>query len=76
MILTIGEGIVYLVVTLILMGIQVWQIRKFHLQNKEIDLLWDQIAILAMTTSNNIEKIKKLIDEKQPKSKSRVKPKV
>jgi hypothetical protein len=76
MILTIGEGIVYLVVTLILMGIQVWQIRKFHLQNKEIDLLWDQIAILAVTTSNNIEKIKKLIDEKQPKSKSRVKPKV
>jgi hypothetical protein len=72
--LTISEGIVYLVVTLILMAIQVWQIRKFHLQNKEIDLIWEQIGILAMTTSLNFEKLQKSIDEKQ--SKSKPKPKV
>jgi hypothetical protein len=76
MILTISEGIVYLVVTLILMGIQVWQVRKFHLQNKELDLIWEQIGILAMTTSLNIEKLQKSIDEKESKSKSRVKPKI
>ena len=76
MVLTIGEGIVYLVVTLILMGIQVWQIRKFYLQNKEIDLLWEQIGILAMTTSLNIEKLQKSIDEKESKNKPRLKSKV
>jgi hypothetical protein len=76
MILTIGEGIVYLVVTLILMGIQVWQVRKFYLQNKEIDLIWEQIGIFAMTTSINFEKLQKSIDEKQQKNKPRAKPKV
>jgi hypothetical protein len=74
--LTISEGIVYLVVTLILMAIQVWQLRKFHLQNKEIDLIWEQIGILAMTTSLNFEKLQKSIDEKQSKNKPRAKPKV
>jgi hypothetical protein len=74
--LTIAEGIVYLVATLILMGIQVWQVRKFHLQNKEIDLIWEQIGIFAMTTSINIEKLQKSIDEKQSKNKPRAKAKV
>jgi cytochrome oxidase assembly protein ShyY1 len=66
---TINENIVYLVITLILMAIQVWQLRKLHLQNKEIDLIWEQIGILAMTTGLNIEKLQKSIDEKESKAK-------
>lgn len=72
MVFTISESIVYLVVTLILMAIQVWQIRKFHLQNKEIDLIWEQIGILAMTTSLNIQKLEKSLDEKQSKDKEKI----
>jgi hypothetical protein len=51
------------------MAIQAWQLRKLYLQNKEIDLIWEQIGILAMTTGLNIEKLQKSIDEKESKPK-------
>jgi hypothetical protein len=67
MTVTINSEYLYLTVTLILMLIQVIQWRKMSKLKKELEDVWSQISILAMSAGNMLEKIKKDIDGKQDK---------
>jgi hypothetical protein len=67
MTVTITSEYLYLTVTLILMLIQVIQWRKMAKLKKELEDIWSQISILAMSAGNMLEKIKKDIDGKQDK---------
>lgn len=64
---TITSEYLYLAVTLILMLIQVLQIRKVAKLKKELEDVWSQISILAMSAGGMLEKIKKDLDGKQDK---------
>ena len=64
---TITSEYLYLTVTLILMLIQVLQIRKIAKLKKELEDVWAQISILAMSAGGMLEKIKKDLDGKQDK---------
>ena len=67
MTVTINSEYLYLTVTLILMLIQVIQWRKMSKLKKELEDVWSQISILAMSAGSMLEKIKKDIDGKQDK---------
>lgn len=67
MTITITEQYVYLGVTLLLMLIQVIQISSIRRLKREIEDLWQQISIIALTAGNTIQKLEKKIDEKQDK---------
>jgi len=67
MTVTINSEYVYLTVTLILMLIQVIQWRKMSKLKRELEDVWSQISILAMSAGSMLEKIKKDIDGKQDK---------
>lgn len=64
---TITREYLYLGVTILLLLIQVWQLRKVELLKREIKDLWDQIHIIAISAGNTIQKLEKKIDEKQDK---------
>ena len=64
---TITREYLYLGVTVLLLLIQVWQLRKVELLKREIKDLWDQIHIIAISAGNTIQKLEKKIDEKQDK---------
>lgn len=64
---TITPEYLYLAATLILMLIQVLQIRKVAKLKRELEDVWSQISILAMSAGSMLEKIKKDIDGKQDK---------
>lgn len=64
---TITPEYLYLAVTLILMFIQVLQIRKIAKLKRELEDVWAQISILAMSAGGMLEKIKKDLDGKQDK---------
>jgi hypothetical protein len=64
---TITSEYLYLTVTLILMLIQVLQIRKIAKLKRELEDVWSQISILAMSAGGMLEKIKKDLDGKQDK---------
>lgn len=65
---TITPEYLYLGVTLILMLIQVLQIRRVSKLHKEVVDLWHQISIIAISAGSTLEKMQKKIDEKQDKS--------
>lgn len=65
MTITISPEYVYLIATLILMIIQIIQWRIISKLKKDIDSLWQQISILAMSSAGFFEKFQKKIDEKQ-----------
>jgi len=67
MTVTINSEYLYLTVTLILMLIQVIQWRKIAKLKRELEDIWSQISILAMSAGSMLEKIKKDIDGKQDK---------
>jgi ABC-type xylose transport system permease subunit len=67
MTVTIDSDYFYLGVILILMLIQVLQIRSIRLLRQEVSNLWEQISIIAITTSGLIQKVEKKIDGKQDK---------
>jgi hypothetical protein len=67
MTVTINSEYLYLTVTLILMLIQVIQWRKMSKLKRELEDVWSQISILAMSAGSMLEKIKKDIDGKQDK---------
>jgi hypothetical protein len=67
MTVTINSEYIYLTVTLILMLIQVIQWRKMSKLKRELEDVWSQISILAMSAGSMLEKIKKDIDGKQDK---------
>ena len=64
---TINPELVYLIVTIVLMIIQMLQWRKISKLKKELEDVWSQISILAMSAGSMLEKIKKDIDGKQDK---------
>jgi NTP pyrophosphatase (non-canonical NTP hydrolase) len=64
---TITREYLYLGVTVLLLLIQVWQMRKVDALKKEIQDLWNQIHIIAISAGNTIQKLEKKIDEKQDK---------
>jgi hypothetical protein len=64
---TITREYLYLGVTVLLLLIQVWQMRKVDVLKKEIQDLWNQIHIIAISAGNTIQKLEKKIDEKQDK---------
>lgn len=65
MTVTVDRDYLYLGVILILMLIQVLQIRAIRMLKSEVSNLWDQISIIAITTSGLIQKMEKKIDGKQ-----------
>jgi len=65
---TITSEYLYLGVTILLLLIQVLQWRKFDVLKKEVQDLWNQIHIIAISAGNTIQKLEKKIDEKQDKS--------
>lgn len=67
MTINITPEYLYLGVTLILMLIQVLQIRRASKLKREIEELWGQISIIAMSTAAMLEKLEKKIDGKQDK---------
>jgi|APGre2960657404_1045060.scaffolds.fasta_scaffold634366_2 hypothetical protein len=64
---TITREYLYLGVTILLLLIQVWQLKKVDVLKREIKDLWDQIHIIAISAGNTIQKLEKKIDEKQDK---------
>jgi NTP pyrophosphatase (non-canonical NTP hydrolase) len=64
---TITREYVYFGVTVLLLLIQVWQMRKVDVLKKEIQDLWNQIHIIAISAGNTLQKLEKKIDEKQDK---------
>jgi len=65
---TITREYLYLGVTVLLLLIQVWQLRKVDVLKREIKDLWDQIHIIAISAGSTLQKLEKKIDEKQDKS--------
>ena len=65
---TITREYFYLGVTILLLLIQVWQMKKVDTLKKEIQDLWNQISIIAISAGNTLQKLEKKIDEKQDKS--------
>jgi len=49
------------------MFIQVLQIRKTARLKREIEDLWQQISIIALSAGTTLQKLEKKIDEKQDK---------
>ena len=64
---TLTPEYLYLGVTLILMLIQVLQIRRSVRLNREVKELWQQISIIAISAGSMLEKLEKKIDGKQDK---------
>ena len=64
---TITREYLYLGVTILLLLIQVWQMFKIDGLKKEIDNLWHQISIIAISAGASMQKLEKKIDEKQDK---------
>lgn len=64
---TITREYLYFGVTILLLLLQVWQLRKVELLKREIKDLWDQIHIIAISAGNTLQKLEKKIDEKQDK---------
>ncbi len=52
---TITREYLYLGVTVLLLLIQVWQMRKVDALKKEIQDLWNQIHIIAISAGNTIQ---------------------
>jgi NTP pyrophosphatase (non-canonical NTP hydrolase) len=67
MTITINPEYIYLTTTLILMFIQVVQWRKVAKLKRELEDVWAQISILAMSAGGMLDKIKKDLDGKQDK---------
>lgn len=62
---TITSEYVYLGATLVLMLIQILQWRIIGKLKREIEDLWQQISILAVSSAGFFDKFQKKIDEKQ-----------
>jgi hypothetical protein len=64
---TITSEYIYLGATLVLMLIQILQWRIIGKLKTEIESMWQQISILAMSSAGFFDKFQKKIDEKQDK---------
>jgi len=64
---TITRELLYLVVTVLLLLMQLWQSRRVDVLKREIKDLWDQIHIIAISAGSTLQKLEKKIDGKQDK---------
>ncbi len=64
---TVTPENVYFFVSLATLLLQAWQVRKVEKLKKEVDDLWEQIKIIAISTGGVIDKLEKKIDAKQDK---------
>lgn len=64
---TVTPENVYFVVSLATLIMQGWQLRKVERLKRDIDDLWEQIRIIAISTGSAIEKLERKIDGKQDK---------
>ena len=64
---TVTPENVYFAVSLATLLLQAWQVRKVEKIKKEVDDLWEQIKIIAISTGAALEKMEKKIDAKQDK---------
>jgi len=67
MTVTLTDGVLYLIVVLLLMGIQVYQQVKIRKNRKEIDKLWEQIGTIAYSISVKMIEMQKDITTKEDK---------
>jgi hypothetical protein len=67
MTITITPEYLYLAVVLVLMLIQVSQWVAISKLKKEVNSLWSQISIIAVSSSSILENIEKKIDGKEDK---------
>jgi NTP pyrophosphatase (non-canonical NTP hydrolase) len=67
MTVTINPEYIYLTTILILMLVQAIQWRKVYKLKRELEDVWAQIGILAMSAGGMLDKIKKDLDGKQDK---------
>ena len=67
MTVTIKPEYIYFGATLILMIIQLLQWIVFSRLKRDIEDLWQQISIIAVTAGNTLQKLEKKIDDKQDK---------
>jgi hypothetical protein len=65
MTITINSEYIYLGVTLILMLVQVLQWRLISKLKREVDNIWNQISIIAISSGNILEKIERKLDGKE-----------
>lgn len=68
MTITLGEDNIYLIVILILMSIQAYQLKRSFDMKKEIDQMWAQLGTLLIATSSKMNELEKEINKKQNKN--------
>jgi NTP pyrophosphatase (non-canonical NTP hydrolase) len=64
---TVTPENLYFSISLVTLILQAWQVRKVEKLKKEVDDLWEQIKIIAISTGGVLEKLEKKIDAKQDK---------
>lgn len=64
---TVTPENIFVAVSLITLLLQAWQLRKLEKLKRDVDDLWEQIRIIAVSTGNAIEKLERKIDAKQDK---------
>lgn len=67
MTVTLTDGALYLIVVLLLMGVQVYQQVQIRKNRKEIDSLWEQIGTIAYSISIKMIEMQKDITTKEDK---------
>ena len=67
MTVTLTDGALYLIVVLLLMGVQVYQQVQIRKNRKEIDKLWEQIGTIAYSISIKMIEMQKDITTKEDK---------
>lgn len=68
MTITLGEDNIYLIVILVLMSIQAFQLKRSFDMKKEIDQIWAQLGTLLIATSSKMSELEKEINKKQNKN--------
>lgn len=67
MTITLGENQVYLAVILVLMAIQVYQIKRIMELKKECDKIWEQLGTIVLSISTKMLEMQKDITNKENK---------
>lgn len=58
---------IFVILSITTLIIQAWQVRKIEKIKVELEDIWQQIKILAISTASKLEKLENKIDEKQDK---------
>lgn len=64
---TLEKEYVYFAATLIVLLMQAYNSYKLNKLRSEVDMIWQQIAIMGISAGQLLEKMQKKIDEKQDK---------